>query len=579
MMGEKNISFRMKIMIPMSIFALAILTMSILGVANIEKVKNVADGVAKVRLPGITSLLESRASLYRTLLAERTVLFTDVDSANYSALVQQHTTNLDNVQEMTGYVKSILPEQRYQDGITNFEDMFKQWRKTTNEVVRNRSGDTRIGRNLAIDISAHQSAQQFTELADTLETLVDMSRVQTETMSMESSILAETTLTLLTTFGAVTLVMCLFLVTVFPGIITKRLRNILNMIENISKGEGDLTKRLDDSGSDEIARIAQSYNEFINKIHSLVVDIKEVSSSINLSSNDIDAGNRDLSKRAESQAASLEETATSMEEMTVSVKQNADSAQQAMHLSNSARKDAAKGGEVVQRTAAAMNDINGASSKIVDIIATIDGIAFQTNLLALNAAVEAARAGEHGRGFAVVAAEVRSLSQRCSDAAKEIKVLIQDTTNKVKIGSDLVSESGATLEEIVKGVTKVADIVADIAAASHEQASGIEQVNTAIVQMDNMTQQNAALMEQAGAASASMKDQTGILEHKVSSFIVDTDIDKKLKLASDTNKQVKYIESAKVKKSAAVSESGSKTARRETISTQTKPDEDEWVNF
>ena len=165
-----------------------------------------------------------------------------------------------------------------------------------------------------------------------------------------------------------------------------------------------------------------------------------------------------------------------------------------------------------------MGSIKESSAKIADIIGVIDGIAFQTNILALNAAVEAARAGEQGRGFAVVASEVRALAQRSANAAKEIKILINDSVEKVSIGSQQVDEAGKNMTEIVNDVKRAAEVMRDITIASHEQSAGIDLINQAMTQMDDMTQQNAALVEQAAAAADSMKTQAIELSELVNTF-------------------------------------------------------------
>jgi methyl-accepting chemotaxis protein len=250
----------------------------------------------------------------------------------------------------------------------------------------------------------------------------------------------------------------------------------------------------------------------------VIQNLKRTASEVQGGADEISRGNMNLSQRTEQQASSLEETASSMEEMTSTIRQNADNAAQANQLAQAARKSAESGGEVVAQAVTAMQGINSASSKIADIIGVIDEIAFQTNLLALNAAVEAARAGEQGRGFAVVATEVRSLASRSAEAAKEIKVLINDSVAKVADGSKLVERSGQTLTEIVGAVKKVTDIVAEIAAASQEQASGIEQVNKAVTSMDEVTQQNAALVEEAAAAAQGLTEQAAALNQMIAKY-------------------------------------------------------------
>jgi len=250
----------------------------------------------------------------------------------------------------------------------------------------------------------------------------------------------------------------------------------------------------------------------------IVGDVRKGTDSIASASSQIAAGNMDLSSRTEEQASSLEETASSMEELTSTVQQNADNARQANGLAATASEVAERGGVVVAQVVDTMASINDSSKKIVDIIGVIDGIAFQTNILALNAAVEAARAGEQGRGFAVVASEVRTLAQRSAAAAKEIKLLIDDSVAKVDTGAKLVDNAGATMDEIVASVRRVTDIMGEISSASAEQTSGIEQINMAVTQMDQVTQQNASLVEEAAAAAESLQEQAGKLAKLVSVF-------------------------------------------------------------
>jgi len=280
----------------------------------------------------------------------------------------------------------------------------------------------------------------------------------------------------------------------------------------------DLTKQMTGNYEGEFDQMKTSLNGAIQTLGTALTTVREAAESVTAGAEQITKGNEDLSQRTSEQASSLEETSASMEEMTSTVKQNADNAKQANQLAITARDIADKGGSVTVRAVEAMGEINKSSKKIADIITVIDEIAFQTNLLALNAAVEAARAGEHGRGFAVVAAEVRNLAQRSATAAKEIKGLINESIQRVSDGSELVNQSGKTLEEIVSSVKRVTDIIAEITAASQEQASGIDQVNKAIMQMDETTQQNAALVEETTSASQSMKDQARELMSQVEVF-------------------------------------------------------------
>jgi methyl-accepting chemotaxis protein-1 (serine sensor receptor) len=280
---------------------------------------------------------------------------------------------------------------------------------------------------------------------------------------------------------------------------------------------GDLSAHIDVDAKDDHSLLF-AMKSMQSQLAATVTAIRQTTDLVNTAAGEIAHGNMDLSNRTEQQASSLEQTSASIERLTGTVRNNAESARQASSYADTASDVAAQGGEVVARVVDTMGAINASSRKIADITGVIDSIAFQTNILALNAAVEAARAGEQGRGFAVVAMEVRTLAQRSAGAAKEIKELIADSTNKVNQGSVLVDEAGQTMDKIVESVQRVSGLITEIAAASEEQASGIEQVSQVITEMDHATQQNAALVEEAAAAAGGLQDQAAALAHNVAFF-------------------------------------------------------------
>ena len=281
--------------------------------------------------------------------------------------------------------------------------------------------------------------------------------------------------------------------------------------------QGELHREVDTRRARPASLLA-AMSSMRDSLSAIVARVRGGTDAIASASAEIATGNLDLSARTETQAAALAQIAGSMKQLIGSVRQNADYAAQASALAEEASKVSVEGGTTVEGVVATMNLIQDSSRRIEEIITVIDSIAFQTNILALNAAVEAARAGEQGRGFAVVASEVRNLAHRSAAAAREIKVLIEDSVSKVGAGTALVGQAGETMRKVVEGVQRVSDIMGQISGATRSQSEDIEQVDAAIVRLDEMTLQNAALVEEASAAAQSLRHQADELASVVNTF-------------------------------------------------------------
>ena len=320
--------------------------------------------------------------------------------------------------------------------------------------------------------------------------------------------------------GAGVLLLALALVTAWrlTVSITQPLRTAVEASTRVARG--DLVSEIAVSGRDEAAQLLTALGEMRSSLARMVSEVRQGTESIDGTSSEIAQGNADLSARTEAQASALQQTANSVLNLTNTVQQNADSASQALQLSQTAAEQSDQGYAVVGQVIATMEAINAHSRKIGDITSVINSIAFQTNILALDAAVEAARAGEQGRGFAVVASEVRILSQRTTAAAREIETLIRAAAERTESGTVLVNQAGETMATVRQSVRRVTELVSEISDANQAQTNGIQEVNAAISDIDRSTQQNAALVEQAAAASESMRDQTRRLTAMVSAFEV-----------------------------------------------------------
>ncbi len=299
---------------------------------------------------------------------------------------------------------------------------------------------------------------------------------------------------------------------------TDPIRSLTHSMQEIASGDGDMTRRLPVVSRDEVGQLAVQFNAFVEKLHGVLLNVMNNSRQLEVAAHEVSAGNHDLSARTEQQAASIEQTSAAMNELSETVSATADQAAHATQVASGAVEVARRGNDAVSGAARTMHTAAEQSDRIVGIVGLIEGIAFQTNILALNAAVESARAGESGRGFAVVASEVRSLAHRSTEAAREIKALLEASVENVQSGARQIDQAGKTIGELTEAISGVATITSEIAASAREQSRSIAEVNQAVAVLDQATQQNAALVEEISAAAQSLNHQGKDLNATVGFF-------------------------------------------------------------
>ena len=512
----KNFKTMKKLMLGFGLMGVLMAGLGYWGLRSMDLINASTENIYTVQLLPTTELAGMRGLTHQI----RTAIFQGLaakDPADVKAAMDRvHDLAKEVGEKRDKFVPTIkAPEVR--EAFAKYQEAAKAYIAVREEMVVT---PLLAGNREAAVIGAKEAGPKFATAIEALNNVIKIKAGIAKSKYEEAqSVYASARLTMLT-IVVVGLLLGLALGYAIALLIVGPLSQTVALLSDMAQGEGDLTKRLEAKSTDEIGELAGWFNAFMDKLHDIIVQVKQSAAQATTASQELAAGSEQLSSGAQEQAASLEETAASLEQITSTVRQNADNARQANQLAVSARDGAEQGGIVVEEAVASMAAITQSSKKIAEIIGTIDEIAFQTNLLALNAAVEAARAGEQGRGFAVVASEVRALAQRSAGASKEIKALITDSVAKVENGARLVNESGTTLTVIVAGVKKVADLISEISAASQEQSQGIEQVGKAITQMDSVTQQNAAQTEELSGTAQALAAQAEELSAEVAKFKV-----------------------------------------------------------
>lgn len=501
------------------IFAFFIIIMVVLGGVSLNALYQAQQRFTYVTSNSLESINTLSLALQNREEARRQILM--------ALLVEQKDTFEKHIANANGYLgktqsilddyqKNMITDEKDADLIKKTIQAFDNYQQKVNEMVTIYNTEGIIAaRKMVSDGGVTAAASVI--LSTCIHEMLAYNNEVAKSYADKNNVQYNNTLWLL----IVIIVVSMLAVVTFCYFLLTYMSKSLHSLQDTMKKMGDtmnLTLRVALDKKDELGETARSFNGLIENIRVVLSNVKDASKEVDTAANEIATSNDDLSSRTESQASSLEQTAASMNELSVTVKQNMDNAKEANVYIEQVQDIVNQSHQQLSALKISIDDISASSNKISEITSIIDGIAFQTNILALNAAVEAARAGEQGKGFAVVAGEVRSLSQRSSSAARDIRDLIEEAIANVDKGVDYAANVTAKMNEALAVVDETTHLINQVNNSSTEQSYGIEQVNVAVSQMEGNLQQNASMVEQMAAAANSLSQQASKLSEEVGAF-------------------------------------------------------------
>ena len=538
-----NLSFRWKIALPIALLALVLAIVAISGIRGVNSVASHGAELGLKDMPGAVLILEADRDMYQAFLAERSLILA-TDPQIQEAIRGESRENLDQARDRVKQAEEVLANPALKQEFQRFQQQLQTWRGVTESILAMAGKDPAQAQQMTMT----QGYDSFKAARDTLdkigEQVSDAARKSAIEVGEEAAAVAwSQTITLL-----VGLVFCVVLVVGFPRLLTQRMHALVERVENIASGEGDLTVRVDASGKDELARLGSAMNRFLDSLQGLISQISATTRDVAGATDQLVAMAGDNSRLIADSHMSVDQVSTAATQMSSAIHEVSRNAQAAADTATVAEQKTQAGGRVVSDTMTALGElareVAGASEAIGEleketnsigaVLAVIKGIAEQTNLLALNAAIEAARAGEQGRGFAVVADEVRALAARTQESTKDIQTMIErlqlGARNAVQVmqaGSSRaeasVKQAGQAeqvLGEAIVAVNGINERAAQIATACEEQSSVTEEIARNITDVRDMSDRSAQTSAQATEACQRLAKMADDLERQIARFKV-----------------------------------------------------------
>ncbi len=541
-----HLSLRTKLLIPIAIVALALLSLMLVSLRETGSINLKSREIARIHLPNVDALMHADRDLYHALAAERSLMFADAQSAEFAGLKAEYEESVQRAGARLEEYSQRSTDPNTRATVAQFRQLHAAWAKASHQVVADLARGDTAGHDQAVALSFGDASRLFADMHGVLKGLIQDELRLTDAARQRSDEVVDEGRRVILVAGVGGLMICVALLWIFPSLILGPIRRLIGHTQDIAEGDGDLSVRLEHDSGDELGMLAAAFNRFLEKLHGTVSQVVTAANELDVAAVRL-AGVAEESNRAVgSQLGEIDQVATAMNQMTATIHEVAANAANAAEGAGEADSQARLGQsvvsealQVIQELAAEVQDSAGViqqlESESADIGAVLDvirGIAEQTNLLALNAAIEAARAGDQGRGFAVVADEVRTLASRTQDSTGEIQTIIQSLQNraaaaaqamaagcaKAEISVAKAGAAGESLAGIARAVAKINDMNTQIASAAEEQSAVSEEINRNTVSIHDLAERSAVAGKQTAEEAVQLEKLAGEVKQRMQQF-------------------------------------------------------------